>query len=490
MTAAVERCELAPGFTISRVLTGLWQVADMERGGKALDAEATAAAMARYVDVGLTTFDMADHYGSAEEIAGLFQRVHGAGTVQLLTKWVPSPGRITRDDVRVAVGRSLDRMQTDHIDLLQFHAWNYPDPSWLDCLFWLQELKQEGLIRHLGLTNFDTAHLRIVLHSGIEVVSNQVCFSLIDQRARLGMCDLCVQHGVKLLAFGTVAGGFLTEPWFGKPEPEWEDLSTWSEMKYRRFINEAGGWEALQGLLRTVERVARRHGVSMANVACRAILEEPAVGGVIIGARLGMSEHVRDNLRLFQFELDDTSRSEIDAALTKLRPIPGDCGDEYRKPPFLTASGDLSHHIEALPSPYVAQLGPDGRTMVLSETPWEQIAGYCRALRRGNRIWVSGTTATHGDRLIGGQDPTAQTHFVIDKVEGAIQSLGGRLEDVVRTRVFIRSLTDWEPVARAHGARFAAIRPVNTLVQAALIGDEHLIEMEAEAVVEIDRGNA
>ena len=166
-------------------------------------------------------------------------------------------------------------------------------------------------------------------------------------------------------------------------------------------------------------------------------------------------------------------------------------GTERRfHPPFLTASGDLSHHIEALPSPYAAQLGPEGRTMVLSGTPWEQIGGYCRALRRGNRIWVAGTTATHGDRHIGGRDPAAQTHFVIDKVEGAIQSLGGRLEDVVRTRVFIRSLSDWEPVARAHGTRFAAIRPVNTLVQAALVGDEHLVELEAEAVVEIDGGNA
>jgi aryl-alcohol dehydrogenase-like predicted oxidoreductase/enamine deaminase RidA (YjgF/YER057c/UK114 family) len=462
----------------------------MERDGNVLDAEAAAAAMAPYVDVGLTTFDMADHYGSAEEIAGLFQRVHGAGTVQLLTKWVPKPGRATRGDVRAAVGRSLDRMQSDRIDLLQFHAWNYPDPSWLDCLFWLQELKQEGLICHLGVTNFDTAHLLIVLHSGIEVASNQVCFSLIDQRARAGMSDLCLQHGIKLLAFGTIAGGFLTERWLGKPEPEWEDLSTWSEMKYLRFINEAGGWETLQGLLRAVERVARRHGVSVANVACRAILEEPAVGGVIIGARLGVSEHVRDNLRLFQFELDDTSRSEIDAALTKLRPIPGDCGDEYRKPPFLTASGDLSHHLESLPFPYVAQPGRAGRSMVLSGTPWEQTAGYCRALRRGSRIWVSGTTATHGDRVVGGADPAAQTHFVIDKVEGAIQSLGGRLEDVVRTRVFIRSLNDWQPVARAHGVRFGTIRPVNTLVQAALVGKEHLVEMEAEAVVEIDGGNA
>jgi aryl-alcohol dehydrogenase-like predicted oxidoreductase/enamine deaminase RidA (YjgF/YER057c/UK114 family) len=490
MTTAVERCELAPGFTISRVLTGLWQIADMERDGKVLDAKATAAAMAPYADVGLTTFDMADHYGSAEEIAGRFQRTHDAGTVQLLTKWVPKPGRNTRDDVRDAVQRSLDRMQTDCLDMLQFHAWNYPDPSWLDCLFWLQEIRDEGLVRHLGLTNFDTAHLRVVLQSGIEVVSNQVCFSLIDRRARAGMSDLCLQHGVKLLAFGAVAGGLLTERWLGRPKPELDDLTTWSEMKYWRFINEACDWETFQALLCAVERVARRHDVSMANAACRAILEEPAVGGVIIGARLGMSEHIRDNLRLFEFQLDDTSRSEIDAAVAKLQPIPGDCGDEYRMPPFLTASGDLSHHIDSLPAPYVAQQITEGRTMVMSGTPWEDWAGYCRALRRGNRIWVSGTTATHGDRLIGGTDPTAQTHFVIDKLEGAIQSLGGRLQDVVRTRVFIQNLADWEPVSRAHGERFGTVRPVNTLIQAALIGAEYLVEMEAEAVVEGDGGQS
>ena len=82
------------------------------------------------------------------------------------------------------------------------------------------------------------------------------------------------------------------------------------------------------------------------------------------------------------------------------------------------------------------------------------MAGYCRALRRGNRIWVSGTTASHGDRTIGGKDAAAQTQFVIDKIEGAIVSLGGRLEDVVRTRIFIRNLSDWEPVARVHGERF------------------------------------
>ena len=112
------------------------------------------------------------------------------------------------------------------------------------------------------------------------------------------------------------------------------------------------------------------------------------------------------------------------------------------------------------------------------------MAGFSRAVRKGNRIFVSGTTATHGDRLIGGSDAASQTHFIIDKIEGAIRSLGGRLEDVVRTRIFIHDPAVWEPVSRAHGARFSQIRPANTLVNAGLIGEGYLVEMEAEAIVE------
>ena len=474
MSEIVERCELALEFTISRALTGLWQIADMERGGRSLDLAAAAAAMTPYADAGFTTFDMADHYGSAEEIAGLFLKKHGP-CVQLLTKWVPKPGPVTRKDVRAAVQRSLDRMQTGRLDLLQFHAWNYADPVWLDCLFWLQELKQEGLIRHLGLTNFDTAHLRIVVNSGIIIVSNQVSFSLLDQRARRGMTDLCLKHGIKLLAFGTVAGGFLTERWLGKPEPGMDELVTWSQMKYKRFIDAAGGWQVFQDLLHRVDHIAQRLGVSIANVACRTILEEPSVGGVILGARLGQRDHIQDNLRIFQFTLDESSRSKIRDVLARLKPIPGDCGDEYRTPPFLTASGDLSHHVDSFPLPYEPYDSEGGRTVVLS--------GKGRAVRRDDHIAISAADAAYGERIIGGQDPAAQCHFVIDKIEGALQSLGGRLEDVVSTDVRIRDMADAAAVTRAYGERFRACRPANTLTQAELEGEGCLVEIQAEAIV-------
>ena len=480
----IEYIDLAPDLKISRVLTGLWQIADMERDGKKIDLKETATSMSPYAEAGFTTFDMADHYGSAEEIVGLFQKNQKKNSIQLLTKWVPKPGQSSKADVRTAVERSLKRLQTDKIDLLQFHAWNYADPNWLDCLFWLQELKEEGLIGHLGLTNFDTAHLRIAVHSGIKVVSNQVCFSLLDQRASKAMSDLCLLHGVKLLAFGTVGGGFLTERWLNQSEPSNNQQLTWSQMKYKRFIDTAGGWEKFQFLLNAINTVAKRHKVSMANVATRYLLDQPAVGGVIIGARLGKSEHIADNIQLFNFSLDEKSKEEIHTAISLLTEIPGDCGDEYRKPPFLTASGDLSHHVESIPPPYKSQTGSDGRIKVLSGTVWEDLAGFSRAVKKGNRILISGTTATHGSKSIGGNDPAAQAHFAIDKIEGALQSLGSKLEHVVRTRIFVRNISDWEPIARAHGERFKDIQPVNTLVKAELVGDEYLVEIEAEAIVE------
>ena len=260
MTADVARVDLAPGFSISRVLTGLWQIADMERDGRQVDRDRAAAAMAPYAAAGLTTFDMADHYGSAELIAGAF-RAASSTDVQLLTKWVPKPGPVTMTDARAAVDRARTRLGVEAIDLLQFHAWNYADPRWLETLFLLQELKTEGLVRHLGLTNVDTAHLNMAIASGIEIASNQVSFSLIDQRATRALAPYCAAHGVGLLAYGTVAGGWLTERWLGKEEPDWERTGTWSQMKYGRFIRSAGGWSALQRVLTAAATVAARHGV-------------------------------------------------------------------------------------------------------------------------------------------------------------------------------------------------------------------------------------
>ena len=488
----MERCELAPGFSVARVLTGLWQIADMERSGQALDPLATARAMEPYVEAGFTTFDMADHYGSAEVIAGTYRAKLAAdpGSVQLLTKWVPTPGPVRREEVRAAVERALERLQADAVDLLQFHTWNYHDLSYLDVLSWLHELQEEGLVRHLGLTNFDTAHLRVVVESGLPIVSNQVSYSLIDRRAAGAMTEYCAASGVKLLAYGTLAGGFLSDRWLGRPEPSDDDLATWSQRKYKRFLDAAGGWTVFQEVLRDLRAVADGLDCPLAFLAVRALLDRPAVGGVIVGARLGQSDHLSENRRLASQPLDPATIERVDAAIARFGPIPGDCGDEYRKAPFLTASGDLSHHLESFPAAYTPSENEAGRSCVSSRSGWEDMASYSRAVRDGERILVSGTTATHAGRRVGGDDPAAQTHFVLDKIAAAVESLGGRFEDIVRTRIYVAEMEDWEPVARAHGERFRGVTPANTLVQAKLVGEGYRVEIEAEARVSSVRGRA
>ena len=478
---------LAPGLEISRIVTGLWQVADMERDGRTLDLERAATAMADYAAAGFDTFDMADHYGSAELIAGrCLARAAAASQKRptIFTKWCPEPGEMTATVVRAGVQRSLDRLGVARIDLLQFHWWSFQHPGYLDAMKELAVLRDEGKIAHLGVTNFNTDHLRVLVKHGIEIASNQVCFSLLDRRVAQEMSAFCLEHRIKLLAYGTLGGGFLTERWVRAPEPSAAEITDWSHMKYKRFIDVLGGWTVLQKLLATLARIAAKHRVSLANVATRWVLEQPAVGAIIVGARLGEREHRADNLRICAFALDAADRRDIDEALGGAGAIPGDCGDEYRRPPFLTASGDLSHHISVRPAAYhaVAVPGRADRLRIDSGSVWEPVGGYSRAVRSGRRILVSGTTATHGSgEVVCKGDVHGQTVYILDKIAASIAALGGSLADVIRTRIYLRDPGQWEPVACVHGRYFGDVRPANTLIAIAGIVGEYEVEIEAEA---------
>ena len=261
--------------------------------------------MLAYARAGFDSFDMADHYGSAELIAGRFlSRVadgEAAGRTRpaAFTKWCPTPGPMTADIVRDGVERSRKRLGVETIDLLQLHWWAFEHPAYLDAMKQLDVLRREGLIRHLGVTNFDTAHLRVLVKHGIPVVSNQVSFSLLDRRAAGEMSAFCLENGVRLLAYGTLAGGLMSERWLGRPEPESNEIADWSKMKYKRFVDAAGGWGALQKILRALDAIAKKHSVSIANVATRWTLDHPAVAAAIVGARLGEKDHADDNRAIF-----------------------------------------------------------------------------------------------------------------------------------------------------------------------------------------------
>jgi len=487
MSIRPDRTLLAPGLEISRVVTGLWQVADMERDGRLLDRDAAAAAMAAYAREGFDSFDMADHYGSAELITGRFLGMQVGAEGQrpsAFTKWCPTPGPMTADIVRAGIAERLERLSVETVDLLQLHWWMFEHPGYIDAMRELVALQRDGRILHLGVTNFDTDHLRLLVRHGFPVVSNQVSFSLFDRRASEEMSAFCLANGVRLLAYGTLGGGFLTDRWVGASEPT--SIEDWSKSKYKRFIATIGGWSALQSILAALHEIARKHGVSVANVATRWVLEQPAVAAVIVGARLGEREHRADNAALFSFSLDEDDKQWIDEAMASTRRIPGDCGDEYRRPPFLTASGDLSHHLESFP-PVFEAVPIDGRADRLridSGSIWEPICGYSRAVRTGNRILVSGTTATHGTgEVICPGDAEGQAVYILDKIAASVASLGGSLADIIRTRVYLSNADDWEPVSRVHGRYFGAVRPANTLLEISRLVGNYAVEIEAEAVV-------
>lgn len=331
-----SRFPLTPDMTMCRLPVGMWQVSGAHGP---IDPPAAVRAMFDLFDAGFTTFDLADHYGPAEDLVGEFQRQRiarqgGASAVmQAFTKWVPRPGRMPRAVVEQAIDRSRRRMSVEALDLLQFHWWDYADASYLDALDHLADLQAEGRIRHLALTNFDTERMRIIHDAGITIVSNQVQYSLIDQRPAVQMVTFCQEHGITLLTYGTVCGGLLSERYLGKPEPGRHELTTASLQKYKQMIDAWGGWGLFQELLGALAAVAQKHKVSIANVAVRSVLDRPAVAGVIVGCRLGVAQHIASNRRVFDLRLDEEDRSRIAAVTQKgcdLFERIGDCGDEYR----------------------------------------------------------------------------------------------------------------------------------------------------------------
>lgn len=331
--------QLTPDLHVCRALNGLWQVSGAH--GR-IEPRAALRAMFDYHDAGLTTWDLADHYGPAEDLVGAFRAElaetrgpDATAAVQAFTKWVPRPGAVTRQRVEEAVDTSLRRMRVESLDLLQFHWWDYADPAYLDALGHLADLRDAGKIRHLGLTNFDTERLRQILDAGIPIVSNQVQYSLLDRRPAERMEAVARERGVHLFAYGTVLGGLLTERYLEKPEPRPADLDTASLRKYKQMVDAWGSWDAFQGLLHTVKAVADRRGVSMATVATRAVLDRPQVAGVILGTRLGLRQHIAATLKIFSLRLTDEDRAELDAASRQgndLMAVIGDVGDEYRQP--------------------------------------------------------------------------------------------------------------------------------------------------------------
>lgn len=282
----------------TRVIHGCWQFA---RGhGAGWDRAAAFAALDRAAETpGPFFLDCADIYTGVERLVGdwMAARPAIAGRVVVHTKLVPDLETLPvldRSQVRRIVLRSRERLRVDALELVQLHWWDLSVTGWVRVAEWLTELREEGVLRHVGVTNFGTRALCALLDAGIPVVANQVQLSLLDRRPLRRLAGVCRERGVALLCYGTLAGGLLADDAGGSGAPaggaaagDWpapgENRENRSLRKYRLIVDEVGGAQVLERARAALAAIAQRSGASMAEAAAAYVLGQPAVAAVIVG---------------------------------------------------------------------------------------------------------------------------------------------------------------------------------------------------------------
>lgn len=317
----VETAALRPDHIISRVIKGGWQLAG-DHGG--VDRATAIKDMESFVEAGITTFDCADIYVGVEEMIGDFigdlRRRRGPSVAERVcvhTKLVPDLTRLADlrpDEVEAIIDRSLKRLQVDRLDLVQFFWWDLSIGDAVAAMGVLEDLRKKGKIKNLGITNWDSDQITPFLEAGFDVISAQVQYSVLDRRPTHGLADWAASHDMQLLCYGTLAGGFLTEAWLGKPDPGFS-FENRSLVKYRLIIDEFGPWDRFQMLLQVLKAVGDRHGVSLSAVATRWVLDQPQVAAGIVGARY--ARHLTKTLEIFKLTLNDGDRSALDAVISQ-----------------------------------------------------------------------------------------------------------------------------------------------------------------------------
>jgi len=323
--AAGGRRALAPGYDVPPVIAGAWQLSE-GHSQRSIDREALFAAWDLLAAHGCDTLDCADIYTGVEALIGEYRAARPGRRVQVHTKFVPDRDALAAVDrayVTRIIDRSLVRLRTDALDLVQFHWWRYDVPGMVEAAGMLDDLRRAGKIRHLALTNTDTEHTRALLDAGIPLVATQVQWSVLDRRPAAQLAPLAVERGIKLLCYGSVAGGFLGEAWRGVAEPTGA-LENRSLVKYRLVIDDCGGWTALQRVLEALGDIASRHRVGIANVAQRWVLDQPGTGAVIVGFRSDAT--ARRTLETLGLALTADDHAQLAAVLGAL-PMPA--GDVY-----------------------------------------------------------------------------------------------------------------------------------------------------------------
>ena len=287
---------------------------------------------------GIDTFDMGPEacgYGPAEEVVGAYIRTARAQPL-VFTKLCcigQEQAQPSGSWVRSRVERACKRTSKPAVDVMQLY-WNdyaYGDNLVSTGLYMMDE-QALGRIKAVGHTNFDTDHLERLRDAGVEVASHQIQFSLLDRRPLMRQAAWCAESGCKLLPYGVVAGGLLSDFYLGLPA-EAVKVDTSSKSKYSSVLRRTGGWPWFQRLLATLRAVGDKHdGASIANVATKWVLDHDCVGSVILGARNAL--HVADHVAMCSLQLTAADKEAIEAVLADSVPASGDTYNWERGGPY------------------------------------------------------------------------------------------------------------------------------------------------------------
>eukprot|EP01023_Acetabularia_acetabulum_P047361 TRINITY_DN4989_c0_g1_i3.p1 TRINITY_DN4989_c0_g1~~TRINITY_DN4989_c0_g1_i3.p1 ORF type:complete len:407 (-),score=69.16 TRINITY_DN4989_c0_g1_i3:217-1437(-) len=324
-SAVIPKTYIAEDLEISRIIKGCWQLSGGHKGDRETDRTEGKKAVQDFVkfeQAGISTFDTADIYGPSEGLIGQFVRQRGGPEgVQVLTKcclFGIDQYNVSQEFINRKLNTSKQRLGVPKLDLVQFYWNDYDIDKYVAGAQYLYEAQNQGLLKHVGVTNFDVKRISEMIDGGVKIATSQVQYSLLDRRVENGMDKFCEQNDIKILPFGVLAGGFLSERYLNVPVSQVK-LDTYSKSKYASVIAQIGGWSWFQKLLNVLNVIATKYDSTIANVACRWVLDRPGVAGIIVGAR--NAEHVDDHANVFKFKLDDQDIQLIEEVLSEqIRP--------------------------------------------------------------------------------------------------------------------------------------------------------------------------
>jgi aryl-alcohol dehydrogenase-like predicted oxidoreductase len=267
----------------AEIIRGCWQLAG---GHGAIDTEAALLDMEEYVLSGICTFDVGDIYGDAEVMLGKFvlkmRSKYGkkfANRIKIHTKFVPDLNALddlNELDIRSIINRSLERMNIDQLELVQFHWWDLQKGNYIEALKILEKLKLEGLIRKIGLTNFDKKEVVEILAAGIDGYSNQIQVLLLDPRGFNGTIQFCRNNKIKIFAYGVLAGGLLTENY------KIASATNRSVIKYSYIIRHTGE-DKYNQIIETITRNSAILNMTASELVLAYFMQHSQVDAVIVG---------------------------------------------------------------------------------------------------------------------------------------------------------------------------------------------------------------